>query len=341
MTMCKYPLRLKDKATGNHIEHHVRCGRCTNCRITRRVEWQTRIMLESQGYPDASLFVTLTYDDQHLPQNRQVDVKVMQQFFKRLRKKLRPLGIKLRYFSVGEYGDQNLRPHYHIALFGIPPLVNYVEKQKDVIEKYKSSRRNKYQNRYTEPDFPQLEHLIFSAWQCQGMIDVQILEEGSAGYVAGYVTKKLTKDATEIPEEYNREFSTMSRNPGIGSDAAAMIAEIMHRRKMYPLAKGIEPPNADWMPVPWHSVIRTNGKTRPLDRYMQKKVVEYFGGDNRTEDNRKMSSYFRQLFEKNRPRVRYQDDKQTIVDFYQSEEKKKRQKNWQIKRKHNQKLRGL
>lgn len=64
----------------------------------------------------ASMFVTLTYSDENLPDSG-VQVRDVQLFLKRLRKAVEPL--KVRYYVVGEYGDRTGRAHYHAVLFGL------------------------------------------------------------------------------------------------------------------------------------------------------------------------------------------------------------------------------
>lgn len=89
------------------------CGQCLPCRVNRRRIWTHRIMLEAAQYHDNS-FVTLTYDEEKLPVDLSVTPRTLQLFMKRLRK---VYPNRIRYFGVGEYGDQTMRPHYHLALF--------------------------------------------------------------------------------------------------------------------------------------------------------------------------------------------------------------------------------
>lgn len=62
-------------------------------------------------------FVTLTYDDDHLPKDKGLDKSHLQRFFKRLRKAFPTKPI--RYYACGEYGDNTKRPHYHACVFGL------------------------------------------------------------------------------------------------------------------------------------------------------------------------------------------------------------------------------
>lgn len=81
------------------------------------------------GYWDKAVFITLTFDDLHLPADHSLHKDTLQKFFKRLRKNY---GKPLRYYACGEYGEkvktlydshgqgQALgRPHYHAIVFGL------------------------------------------------------------------------------------------------------------------------------------------------------------------------------------------------------------------------------
>lgn len=94
------------------------CGKCMSCLMSRAKDWTLRCKDELSLH-DASCFITLTYDDEHLPPNQDLCRRDYQLFLKRLRKRLAPL--QIRYFGCGEYGAENMRPHYHIILFGWCP----------------------------------------------------------------------------------------------------------------------------------------------------------------------------------------------------------------------------
>lgn len=151
-------------------------------------------MLESFKH-SANGFVTLTYDDGHLPELGTLVPRHLQLFLKRLRRALpaRPL----RFFGVGEYGETSQRPHYHLATFGLGP-----------------------------EDAP----VVQNAWG-YGFTFVGDLTNDSAQYVAGYVTKKMThpeSSCTELcthPKLSGRhpEFARMSLRPGVGASAVTDI----------------------------------------------------------------------------------------------------------------------
>lgn len=84
------------------------------CRLAYSREWAIRITHEARMH-SANCFITLTYDDAHLPRFGQLVKRDLQLFFKRLRKVSPPF----KYVACGEYGDTRRRPHFHAALFGV------------------------------------------------------------------------------------------------------------------------------------------------------------------------------------------------------------------------------
>lgn len=117
---------------------YVPCGKCRGCRISRSREWSTRIMHEL-SYHKNSLFVTLTYNDDHIPSDYSLNKKHFQDFMKRLRRRFddRPL----KYYGCGEYGEHTSRPHYHLILFGLgyDDLLSYRVNSKVFASKYLES----------------------------------------------------------------------------------------------------------------------------------------------------------------------------------------------------------
>ena len=98
----------------------VPCGNCPVCRMKYRKQMATRIYMEmSIEKPVDNYFITLTYDDEHIPNvaGRQCFNKDhLIRFLDSLRHKLRPRGLSLRYFATCEYGEEGYRPHYHLLL---------------------------------------------------------------------------------------------------------------------------------------------------------------------------------------------------------------------------------
>lgn len=105
------------------------CQKCVGCRTDRATMWARRCTHEAQQW-DSNIFLTLTYADDHLPEEAHLEPHELQKFFKRLRKNAHgdrsiPHGDKrispIRYFACGEYGEENGRPHYHAAIFNLRP----------------------------------------------------------------------------------------------------------------------------------------------------------------------------------------------------------------------------
>lgn len=101
------------------------CGNCIGCKSARATEWARRCAHEAKNSPH-NIFLTLTYEDDRLPENGHLRAYDLTNFIKRLRKRisdnrspaiLRDPRIPTRYFACGEYGDITQRPHYHAIVF--------------------------------------------------------------------------------------------------------------------------------------------------------------------------------------------------------------------------------
>jgi hypothetical protein len=179
------------------------CGQCIGCRLERSRQWAMRLMHEKKLH-SATAFLTLTYDDEHLPPGGTLVKRDFQLFMKRLRKS-HPNPV--RFYACGEYGETTLRPHYHVILFNC--------RFSDIRLHSKNSRD---ENLYTSPKcqslWPQGHHLI-------GEVTFE-----SAAYVARYCVKKINGVLAE--QHYGQrqpEFSLMSRRPGIASNYYAKYGQ--------------------------------------------------------------------------------------------------------------------
>nr|DAM31246.1 MAG TPA: Replication associated protein [Microviridae sp.] len=151
----------------------LKCGQCMECRLAYSREWAIRITHEAQMH-DANCFLTLTYDDEHLPAHGQLVKRDLQLFFKRLRKSVGPF----RYVACGEYGELKRRPHFHVALFGMDFLSDRIDFGEGVRgdKTYVSPTVARY---WGNSAFP-MGHVIGS------------LTFESAAYIARYITKRVT-----------------------------------------------------------------------------------------------------------------------------------------------------
>lgn len=207
----------------------VPCNNCVGCKLEYARQWSIRIMHEKRFYPE-SCFITLTYDDQHVPQDYGLSVRHLQLFMKKYRRLLEMKmkhrrgehsahirryclhsSKKIRFFACGEYGDVNGRPHYHAIIFN-----------DDWPDKVFHSTSDSGEKIYTSEALRRL-------WG-NGVVSTQDVTHKSAAYVARYVTKKIkTGDAFGADRYYRLspvdgafhsvapEFATRSNRPGLGT----------------------------------------------------------------------------------------------------------------------------
>lgn len=188
---CTHPHLIYDKT--NHCYMEVPCRCCMACRLNYTKEWAIRCMNEASCHKH-NCFLTLTYDDEHLPKDKNLVKSDLQKFFKRLRK----LGVKCKYLACGEYGGQFGRPHYHSVIFGWYPSDAYLWRNKRVNPTFRS---------------PTLEKLWTS-----GISEFGDVTFNSARYVASYIVKQHRGNDKKWYEENNvvPEFVVMSQ--GLGKD---------------------------------------------------------------------------------------------------------------------------
>ncbi len=224
---CYAPLKgYKDPISGGLVFYktstplQVACGQCLGCRTDRTLMWAMRIVHEAHLH-ERNCFITLTYRDRdecnaeqlrdgyYVPKDYSLNKVHFQKFIKRLRKKYDQ---KIKYFHCGEYGDENLRPHYHACLF------NVCFDDQEIYDN--TEGRGLYSS-------PSLEKL----WP-YGFSTVGELNFETASYTAGYILKKIT--GKKADDEYLRSgeygvaywvtppYTTMStghKKPGgIGAD---------------------------------------------------------------------------------------------------------------------------
>lgn len=192
------------------------CGQCIGCRLDKSRRWAIRIKHEAQEHSNCTKqsplahcftdsrgrlqhensFLTLTYDDDHLPPNDSLEVKDWQAFAQRTRKKLG----RFRYYHCGEYGENLGRPHLHAICFGLSFYRDRVQT---------SATTKKGDQTYTSE--------ILSALWPYGFHTIQNVNYEAAQYVARYALKKITGDhAANHYQEVRPEYATMSLKPGIG-----------------------------------------------------------------------------------------------------------------------------
>lgn len=224
-------------------------------------------MLESEKH-SVNSFITLTYDESHLPEGGSLVKKHYQNWLKNLRGRF---GSPIRYFLVGEYGGESFRPHYHAALFGYPSCWWWPG----------SDRASLFQRSKCKCDPCSM---LRASWD-KGKTDCGELNKDSAQYIAGYVTKKLTTPDDDNNREfraqkglllYDRvpEFARMSLKPGIGALAVDDICDVLTSKSGVNCLVG----NKD-IPV----VLMHGKKMLPLGRYLRSKCREKIASKNGQE----------------------------------------------------------
>lgn len=206
----------------------VACGQCHGCRLDRASSMGLRCLHEAKmqigGMPN-NQFVTLTYNNENLPEHGVLLKEHIQKFMRDLRDYVHrhidpPQGenesletyrarlSRIRYYACGEYGPKDWRPHYHLIIFGFRfPDLKRAGKGKSGMQLFQSD-------------------LLDKIWG-KGFGNIGDVTFKSASYVARYCMKKINGVAAE--KHYGRvdletgeiyklpkEFALMSLKPGIG-----------------------------------------------------------------------------------------------------------------------------
>lgn len=192
---------------------NIPCRTCLGCRQAKAREWSVRCFHEALCHtqdwtdPDThiettipnSCFITLTYNDEHLPDSGYLRHHDFQKFMMRLRKMRGPDAPKIKHFMCGEFGEKKQRPHYHSILFGL-----------DLDDIYETIDQNGQVQRMSYT----LDKLWTQAPQKgapptqMGRATVDPMTFGSASYVAGYVAKKLLEPKHTGPITHSVDTST-------------------------------------------------------------------------------------------------------------------------------------
>lgn len=182
-------------AANTDFKIQVPCGQCIGCRLEYARVWALRCWHEQQLH-EHNCFITLTYDDDHLPDWGSLVPEHFTNFMKRLRF-YHPL-TRIRFFGCGEYGDKSERPHYHLIIFGY-----------DFPDKKFHAMSKSGELTYTSKELEKLWPFGFSLL---GSVTFQ-----SCSYVARYVMKKQTGKQGAIYAQSCRvaPFLRCSRRPGI------------------------------------------------------------------------------------------------------------------------------
>ena len=153
-------------------------------------------MHEAQLHKETQ-FITLTFDDEHLPIDESIHVKTFQKFMKAYRQHLSTTCFnittgrnnkitlkqnKIRFYSCGEYGEDYNRAHYHAIIFGHEFKDKILWKQEDGINSYSSET-------------------LSQIWQ-NGFCSISDVTLASAQYVAKYIIPKQSGGTRHVLRIY-------------------------------------------------------------------------------------------------------------------------------------------
>lgn len=204
--------------------HRYPCRKCLMCLWEKSHEWALRCKLEAMGYEN-NRFITLTYGQgsRVIRLTKKTLDKFIHNLREHFRRKYSITGI--RYFGCGEYGKENLRPHYHIILFNCPPFGDekLYKKDKAGFPLYKSKI---------------LEHLWGKGFCTIGEVTDKSIEYVVRSPLKSYYIAPLP------PTVRNEPFILMSKKPGIGKqyliehfDEIVESDGVMYDGRKYPIPR--------------------------------------------------------------------------------------------------------
>ena len=190
--MCHAPITIKRDDTKkafsayNYSSHIIPCGKCDACIKRRRDQWAFRLYQEALN-ADSMCFMTMTYGENYdtgtgeylygenpdwlIYEDQPYDIlnrEHVKKFHRALRQRLNLK--RFRYYTIGEYGSQGGRPHYHSIMFNLPHKI--IENAELVAKDY---------------------------WK-RGQVDIGTVTLASIKYVSGYFYKSFrAAKETKIP----------------------------------------------------------------------------------------------------------------------------------------------
>lgn len=190
---CDSPEPIKNKKRRSDEDYAVLlapCGKCNSCLKSKTRQWYVRLKYELRSATSA-YFVTLTYDDLHIPISFNgiptLDPEHVRNFFKLMRyydkiqkpgSKKRYTNKKISYYLSSEYGTLSHRPHYHAILFNVNDT-----------------------------------KAIYKAWK-HGTVQIAKISDQRINYVIGYIDKKIGIPQTDY-DDRKPEFARISHGMGI------------------------------------------------------------------------------------------------------------------------------
>lgn len=239
----EYGFKFSDEGCEKAPFSRYPCRKCIPCLLQRQKAWVSRLVEELRNHP-FNYFVTLTYDDAHVPIDENGEMCFNKQHFIKLNRDLRkrfqqgklrnpvedfllgspeyielPKDIHYQYYVTTEYGPNTFRPHAHGVWYGLP-------ESRDLVE------------------------VLFRTLWPYGFVSVFPANEGAAGYISKYLV-----------------------SDGVGKDS-------YHGNGMPPfslMSKGLGKSYIERM-GDWHRADKSrmytqyHGSKGSMDRYLKKKI---------------------------------------------------------------------
>lgn len=227
---CLYPVTIYIHTDKKHSRYRsqnktdcrvkVRCGHCINCIEEKNRIWTYRLMAEMKTHTKIC-FITLTYDDDHLPVNGSCCKKDIQDLMKRIRryygyhskhrKNLQKVRRRksetqkeienLTYFGCTEYGGAFGRPHIHLLILGMD--------YEDWFPQHKKIQS--HNTVMADSPFWRFGHINYGS-------DVSLADSRLVRYVTKYIDKLDSDNLYKYCRIMEIEKPTILHSVGIGAD---------------------------------------------------------------------------------------------------------------------------
>lgn len=200
--MCENPMTIYV----NGEETIVKCGKCDTCRREHAQEWAIKLINESKYHKKCS-FITLTFSSTILLDKNSKAYKYganpsfvfhienskeyVRKFIKRLRKHFN--NKRLTYYLVGEYGDKNKRPHWHMLLFN---------------ENFEKDRMPMPMSKTDHVQYH--SETLSKLWAC-GRISIEDCNPNNIIYISQYSVKKFKNNDERKKYKAVQSFSNRSK----------------------------------------------------------------------------------------------------------------------------------
>lgn len=201
---------------------------------------------------ERSHFLTLTYAPEHLPMDLSLSKSAWQKFRKRLGYYS---GQEFKFFMCGEYGDRNLRPHYHALIFGL---------ELDDLKKFKRSRGKRADG---EHHWLYRSETVEKAWPF-GHVFIGEVNAKTAQYVSQYVLKKRTGGSFDGGDRYLRR--------GFAGSTYCVTPEFQLMSRGGRHGRGL---GHSWLERYWRDLLTSDtvvldGKEFPVPKYYIERLAE-------------------------------------------------------------------